>query len=648
MKPLLHTGPSIRVQGTAPHARTLGEMFRLRVARSASMPAFFEKRRAGGVFERMLWSEAYERAREIACGLLRQGNVRGLQGRVAICGPTKIDWALYDLGAQLAGMVSFGIYPKQTTAQVRYLLEDAQATHVFVDESHEIETVLEAAKGLACVRYIVPWKHADYERTKARDPRVTSPHVYAEASLSDAEVSDIASRISPSETAILVYTSGTTGPPKGAMIAHQNILSLLASSDEGLGFLVSDISLNFLPMAHSAERILGFYGRVHAGVPGAYAESTATVLDDLRTVRPTLFGSVPRIFEKAHARIYSEVEKQPKALQRIFHAGVEAGVLRMRLQMEKRPIPASLEAKWLLADRLIFKRIRDVFGGRIRSMATGAAPTALSILEFFWAAGLPVYEAYGMTESTVITHANRPGATRLGTVGRCIAPMETKIASDGEVLVRGPFVFQGYLNRPEATAEAKEGGWLHTGDVGSIDKDGYLRITDRKKHLIITAGGKNIAPANIEKAIKEEDALISHVLAHGDKRPFITAVIAPSPLETLDWGISRGLCTKAILAERTRELMQNPTSRTPELAQAMAPIVLHPEFQERLRSAVRRGNEKLAQVERVQRFFILERDFSQEAEELTPTMKVKRKEVEKRYAEQLAKLYEDRRFGFDV
>jgi long-chain acyl-CoA synthetase len=272
----------------------------------------------------------------------------------------------------------------------------------------------------------------------------------------------------------------------------------------------------------------------------------------------------------------------------------------------------------------------------------------LSILEFFWAAGLPVYEAYGMTESTVITHANRPGATRLGTVGRCIAPMETKIASDGEVLVRGPFVFQGYLNRPEATAEAKEGGWLHTGDVGSIDKDGYLRITDRKKHLIITAGGKNIAPANIEKAIKEEDALISHVLAHGDKRPFITAVIAPSPLETLDWGISRGLCTKAILAERTRELMQNPTSRTPELAQAMAPIVLHPEFQERLRSAVRRGNEKLAQVERVQRFFILERDFSQEAEELTPTMKVKRKEVEKRYAEQLAKLYEDRRFGFDV
>jgi long-chain acyl-CoA synthetase len=612
------------------------------------MPAFFEKRRAGGVFERMLWSEAYERAREIACGLLRQGNVRGLQGRVAICGPTKIDWALYDLGAQLAGMVSFGIYPKQTTAQVRYLLEDAQATHVFVDESHEIETVLEAAKGLACVRYIVPWKHADYERTKARDPRVTSPHVYAEASLSDAEVSDIASRISPSETAILVYTSGTTGPPKGAMIAHQNILSLLASSDEGLGFLVSDISLNFLPMAHSAERILGFYGRVHAGVPGAYAESTATVLDDLRTVRPTLFGSVPRIFEKAHARIYSEVEKQPKALQRIFHAGVEAGVLRMRLQMEKRPIPASLEAKWLLADRLIFKRIRDVFGGRIRSMATGAAPTALSILEFFWAAGLPVYEAYGMTESTVITHANRPGATRLGTVGRCIAPMETKIASDGEVLVRGPFVFQGYLNRPEATAEAKEGGWLHTGDVGSIDKDGYLRITDRKKHLIITAGGKNIAPANIEKAIKEEDALISHVLAHGDKRPFITAVIAPSPLETLDWGISRGLCTKAILAERTRELMQNPTSRTPELAQAMAPIVLHPEFQERLRSAVRRGNEKLAQVERVQRFFILERDFSQEAEELTPTMKVKRKEVEKRYAEQLAKLYEDRRFGLDV
>lgn len=642
---LLHNGPSIRVQGTAPHARTLGEMFRLRVARSASMPAFFEKRRAGGVFEGMSWSEAYERTRQIAHGLLRQGE----QGaRVAICGPTKIDWALYDLGAQLAGMVSFGIYPKQTPAQVRYLLEDAQATHVFVDEAHEIETVLEAAKGLSCVRHIVPWKHVDYARVKARDPRVTSPALYAEAALTDAEVSDIASRISPSETAILVYTSGTTGPPKGAMIAHQNILSLLSSSDEGLGFLVNDISLNFLPMAHSAERILGFYGRVQAGVPGAYAESTATVLDDLRTVRPTLFGSVPRIFEKAHARIYSEIEKRPKALQRVFHRGVDVGVQRMHLQMARKPIPASLEAQWLLADRLFFKRIRDAFGGRIRAMATGAAPTALSILEFFWAAGLPVFEAYGMTESTVITHANRPGATRLGTVGRCIAPMETKIASDGEVLVRGPFVFQGYLNRPEATAEAKADGWLHTGDIGSIDKDGYLRITDRKKHLIITAGGKNIAPANIEKAIKEEDALISHVLAHGDKRPFISAVIAPSPLETLDWGITHGLCTKAILAERTRELMENPTSRTPELAQAMAPIVAHPAFQERLRAAVKRGNAKLAQVEQVRRFFILDRDFSQEAEELTPTMKVKRKAVEKRYEDALSKLYEDPQVGSDA
>ncbi len=642
---LLHEGPQIRVQGTAPGARTLGEMFRLRVARSASTTAFFEKRSKGGVFEGMLWSEAYERARCVARALLQEGKPGE---RIAICGPTKTQWALYDLGAQLATMVSFGIYPRQTVEQVRYLLEDAQATHVFVDEAHEIETVLEAAKGLACVRRIVPWTHADYVRFAARDARVTSPHLYAEAPISDTEVMSIAAQSKPSDTAILVYTSGTTGPPKGAMIAHQNITSLLASSDEGLGFLVSDISLNFLPMAHSAERILGFYGRVHAGVPGAYAESTATVLEDLRTVRPTLFGSVPRIFEKAHARIYSEIEKRPKVLQKAFHTAVEVGVERVRRQLAKEPIAPSLEAKWLLADRLFFQRIRDAFGGRIRYMATGAAPTALGILEFFWAAGLPIFEAYGMTESTVITHANRPGATRLGTVGQCIAPMETKIAADGEVLLRGPFVFQGYLNRPEATAEAKEGGWLHTGDVGEIDRDGYLRITDRKKHLIITAGGKNLAPANIEKAIKEEDALISHVLAHGDKRQFVSAILAPSPLETLDWGISRGLCTKAVLAERTRELMENPTMRTPELAAAMAPVIAHPEFQARLRAAVKRGNQKLAQVEQVRRFFILARDFSQEANELTPTMKVKRKEVETRYAAELTRLYEDPKFGEDA
>jgi long-chain acyl-CoA synthetase len=299
-----------------------------------------------------------------------------------------------------------------------------------------------------------------------------------------------------------------------------------------------------------------------------------------------------------------------------------------------------LRLQHAIADRLVFRRVRAAFGGRVRYFITGAAPIALPILEFFWAAGLPIYEVYGMTEATVVTHMNRPGAVKLGTVGKVVAPMEAKIAEDGEILMRGPWVFQGYLKSPEATNEALEGGWLHTGDIGTIDADGYLRITDRKKHLIITAGGKNLAPANIENAIKNQDPLVSQVYAHGDRRPYVIAVVAPSPLETLAWGEERGLVAKDEVAALTKELLANPASRSAALNAAMAKVVAHGDFGERIREAVRRGNQQLAHVEHVRRVAVLDRDFSQEAGELTPTMKVKRKAVAELHGKLIDALYE--------
>ncbi|MCZ7678026.1 MAG: AMP-binding protein [Sandaracinaceae bacterium] len=250
-----------------------------------------------------------------------------------------------------------------------------------------------------------------------------------------------------------------------------------------------------------------------------------------------------------------------------------------------------------------------------------------------------------MTESTVITHINREGAVRLGTVGRAIPPAVCRIAEDGEILVKSPWVFRGYYKAEEATAETVKDGWLHTGDVGHIDADGYLKITDRKKHLIITAGGKNLAPANIEKAIKSEDPLISQVHAHGDRRNYVSALIAPAPLETLEWGVERGLVTREELAERQRELMENPASRSEALNRAMGAVVHHPELKERIRQAVRRGNAHLARVEQVRRFVILDRDFSQEAGELTPTLKLKRKTVEQKYAELFDRVYREDGFA---
>ena len=325
------------------------------------------------------------------------------------------------------------------------------------------------------------------------------------------------------------------------MIRHRNILTLLAASAEATPFLQNDVSMHFLPMAHSAERILGFYGRVSAGVPGAYAESTATVLDDLRTCGPRCSD---RCRASSRRRTRRSTARSRRSRRRSSAFGRRGGKKRLRYVVEGRRVPPTIAAQYLIADRLVFKRIREAFGGRVRMMITGAAPTAPEILSFFWSAGLPVYEAYGMTESTVITHINREGAVRLGTVGRVIPPTVCRIAEDGEILVKGPWVFRGYYKQEEATAETIKDEWLHTGDIGEIDADGYLRITDRKKHLIITAGGKNIAPANIERAIKGEDPLISQVHAHGDRRNFVSALIAPSPIETLEWGLERGSSRK--------------------------------------------------------------------------------------------------------
>ncbi len=634
-------GPALPVVPTAPKARTLGDMLWLRTARSASRPAVIEKR--DGVWQTLSWTELYDRAARVAKGLADLDVAPG--ARVAILGPTQRAWAVYDLGAQLAGVVSFGIYPKQSAEQVRYLLEHSEAQVVFVADAEELETVLEAARGVGTLRAIVPWTEWLFRASSHRDPRITSPGRFEAACLPDRDIRAIQDAKDPDETAIFVYTSGTTGPPKGAMISHRNILSLLTAAADMTPFLQNDVSMHFLPMAHSAERILGFYARVSNGVPGAYAESTATVLDDLRVVRPTLFGSVPRIFEKAYAKIHSELEKKPPAVQRLFAWADTVGRRRARAKVQGRPISSALTAQYALADRLVFQKIRAAFGGRVRLMITGAAPTAPEILEFFWGAGLPIYEAYGMTEATVITHINRDNGVRLGTVGRVIPPAVCRIADDGEILVKSPWVFRGYHKNDEATAEMVEDGWLHTGDVGCIDDDGYLRITDRKKHLIITAGGKNLAPANIEKAIKSEDSLISQVHAHGDRRNYVSALIAPAPLETLEWGADRGLVARETVERHQRELMANPAGRSAALNADMAQVVAHPELRERIRAAVRRGNEHLAHVEQVRRFVILDRDFSQEAGELTPTLKLKRNTIEQRYVDVFDRIYREHGFA---
>jgi long-chain acyl-CoA synthetase len=454
--------------------------------------------------------------------------------------------------------------------------------------------------------------------------------------------------VSPEDTAILIYTSGTTGPPKGAMIRHANIVSLLEAQNDVIFFYQDDSLISFLPMAHATERNLGFYARINTGVPTAYATDVGSVLAEIQEAGPTIFGSVPRIFEKAYARIQSEIGRKPPLVKKLFEWAVGVGRRRARRVLAGDGVPALLALQDRIAHALVFRKIQAAFGGRVRACITGAAPISLDILEFFWAVGLPIYEAYGMTEATVLTHINTEDAVRLGTVGRAVAPMRCKIAADGEILLHGPFVFQGYFKNPEATRETLVDGWLHTGDVGELDDDGFLRITDRKKHLIITSGGKNIAPANIERAIKSQSPLISQVHAHGDRRPYVSALIAPSPIETLEWGAGNGVLDPEEARSLAVELQADPTSRSEALGTAMAKVVAEPRFRDLFVEPVRRGNRDLARVEKVRRFFLLDRDLSQEAGELTPTMKMKRKVIEERYAAQFDRLYDDDGFAVNV
>lgn len=639
---MLYDAPHVPVRILASEARTLGDVFLKRCAIVPERPAFFEKSR--GDWHPTTWADWRRAALIVAAGLRGLGIEAG--DRVAILGPTRGPWAIQDMAAQLIGCVTLGIYPKQSPEQIHYLLEHSGTRVVFVDGEGELESVLAGAEGLDSLELIVPWTDALAEACADRDPRILSPAALDGAPMAESDAEAVQAGLDPNDAAIFVYTSGTTGPPKCAMISHANILACLGA-DEQVDFYEDDVALSFLPMAHVAERVMSFYGRIVTGIGTAYASSVSAVLEELREVRPTVFGSVPRIFEKAYGKIHGELASKPPAIQKLFAWAERTARAFAQLDAAGKPVPLGLRLQHRLADRLVYRKIRDAFGGRVRAFLTGAAPTPIHILEFFWGAGLPIYEVYGMTEATVVTHINKPGQTRLGTVGRVIAPMEHRIAEDGEVLLRGAWVFRGYYRNEEATRAAIIDGWLHTGDVGTIDEDGYLRITDRKKHLIITAGGKNLAPANIEKAIKTADPVISHVHAHGDRRPYVSALVVPSPIETLDWGQARGLVTAEEVETRTQELLADPSSRSEALERAMAPVVAHPEFVARMRKAVAEGNGHLARVEQVRRFRILDRDFSQERGELTPTMKVRRKAVEEAYAGTFDRIYDEDGFALE-
>jgi len=427
-----------------------------------------------------------------------------------------------------------------------------------------------------------------------------------------------AAEVGPDDLATLIYTSGTTGDPKGVMLTHDNIVSNVHGGLAAFGDIgPADLALSFLPLCHIFERMGGHYLLLQQGVSIAYAESVEKVPANMAEVRPTIMLSVPRLYEKMYARVNEKVAGDPALRQRIFHWALGVGRKAFQARVEHRTPGALLRAQHGLADRLVFNKIRERTGGRLRLFISGGAPLAREIAEFFGAVGLLILEGYGLTETSPVIAVNRPDKMKPGSVGPPIQGVEVKIAEDGEILTRGPHVMKGYYNKPEATAEVIDRErWFHTGDIGLLDAEGFLVITDRKKDIIVTSGGKNIAPQPIENQLKT-NPLIAEIVMIGNKRNFPSALIVPNFDNLQKWAKAQGLT-----AASKEELVRDPRV-----------VALYDQTVQAL-------TKDLAQFERIKKIALLPREFTLEAGELTPTLKVKRRVVEQKYKDVIDRLYE--------
>ena len=622
----------------APKGKTAIDVFRGRVEASRSMVALRHKE--AGSWKALTWGDWDRASDEIAAGLIEGGTEHG--DRVALLANTRYEWLYCDVGVMKAAAAVVPIYPSSTAEQCAYIVANAGARVIIVEDPLQLEKLLEPdfAEALAGVREIIYISdRADLESPRSggstvlrlddlgdlaaagRDARITSMSSLRSRGADwlathPAALAELADGLDPSERATIVYTSGTTGPPKGVVLTHKNIAFECAAVEKLLQLTEKDEQLLFLPLAHIFARVLAWAG-VSVGFQTAIAESVPQLVANLGEVKPTFMGGVPRVYEKAYARIQARfADKRQKAVGRLL---IDWALAKGRERSARLRAGSSADSLGIrLADRLVFEKVRATFGGRLRYFVSGGAPLSAEIAEFFHAAGILVLEGYGLTEVTAASHVNRPDNYDFGTVGPPLPGVDVKIAADGEILLRGANLMEGYYEDPEATAEViDDDGWFHTGDIGSIGAGGRLRITDRKKDIIVTAGGKNVAPQNLENAFKTLSPLVSQMMVYGDKRKYLSALITLNEENLVDWAAKRGI------AGDYRTLTQNPQV-----------------FKE-VEGLVKKLNADLASYETIKKFQILERDFDQEHGELTPSLKVKRKICSQTYEDILHGFYGD-------
>jgi long-subunit acyl-CoA synthetase (AMP-forming) len=555
----------------------------------------------------LTWSEVLERAEAIAGGLAGLGVRRG--DAVALMLGNRVEFHLLDLAAALLGATPFSIYTTYPADEVRYLIEDAGA-RVTVVEAEFLEVVREARRQLPDLEHVITVDGEASEDTTALEQ--------VEGSQPDFDVAEAAAAVMADDVLTLIYTSGTTGRPKGVELTHRNVMSGASAVEQIITFEPGARVISWLPAAHIAERMAHHYiPLIYAGTV-TMCPNPREIVSFLPQVRPTWFFAVPRIWEKLKAGLETMQASQPEDQRHKAQAALSAAVERVRLRQRGEPVPDELEAAVARAEEEMFGPLRALLGlDQVRAVNVGAAPTPVEVLEFFHALGIEVAELWGMSETSGCGLCNRPGEVKLGTVGPPAPGTEVKLADDGELLIRGGFVMRGYRHQPERTSETLDSdGWLHTGDVAEIDQDGFVKIVDRKKELIINAAGKNMSPANIEATIKTSSPLIGQVCCIGDGRPYNTALIVLDADFAPVWAQQQGL-------EATE----------------MAALAEDPRVRETVQAAIDEANRHLARVEQIKKFALLAEDWPAGGEELTPTMKLKRRPIAEKYAEEIETMY---------
>ena len=544
-------------------------------------------------------------------------NALGVQpgDRVAILSENRPEWATADYAIVCAGAWSVPIYPTLPAAQIAPLLNDSGARAIFVSTADQLAKVVAVKPRCPALEYVIAIAVAPPSQPGFLSYAAAVDKGRPTLEMSPGAFEQRAARVRPDDVATIIYTSGTTGEPKGAMLTHGNFVSDVLGSLEVVPITGDGVAMSFLPLSHVFERMLD-YSYLYRKASIAYAESIEKLKENFLEVRPHCFGAVPRVYEKVHARILAKAESGGAVKKKLFDWAVGAGKRRLDCEQRGEPVPAVLALQARIADKLVLSKIRHALGSRFRFAVSGGAPLSRDLAEFFLAAGVTIYEGYGLTETSPVICVNGPRAWRLGTVGRPIPGVEVKIAEDGEVLTRGPHVMKGYYNKPEATAEAIDReGWFHTGDIGQLDADGYLAITDRKKDLIVLAGGKKAAPQPIETELKKSP-YISLPIVLGDRHKFLAALIVP------DFERLAEAAAEQRIAFRPESIDANPQIRAL--------------FQRELDEY----NRDKPHHEQIRAFALLPEDLTIEDGSITPTLKVKRRILETRYHALIESMYD--------